>query len=131
VFTDLVVNNPDYEFSLCLIKYTSSTPASICINERNYLGYTDAQKKAVEVWLRNTESTQAPGSIWTTDAQNEYDSIATDLGSFVSTYCLQFITGSKSMDEWDAFVDEALSSFDVDRLTELSQEAVEAYLAKG
>jgi putative aldouronate transport system substrate-binding protein len=131
VFTDLVVNNPDYEFSLCLIKYTSSTPASICINERNYLGYTDAQKKAVEVWLRDTESTQAPGSIWTTDAQNEYDSIATDLGSFVSTYCLQFITGSKSMDEWDAFVDEALSSFDVDRLTELSQEAVEAYLAKG
>jgi putative aldouronate transport system substrate-binding protein len=131
VFTDLVVNNPDYEFSLCLIKYTSSTPASICINERNYLGYTDAQKKAVEVWLRNTESTQAPGSIWTTDAQNEYDSIATDLGSFVSTYCLQFITGSKSMDEWDAFVEEALSSFDVDRMTELSQEAVEAYLAKG
>jgi hypothetical protein len=35
------------------------------------------------------------------------------------------------MDEWDAFVDEALSSFDVDRMTELSQEAVEAYLAKG
>jgi putative aldouronate transport system substrate-binding protein len=130
VFTDVVLNNPDYAFGVALIKYTSASPASVCINERNNLGYNDAQMKALDLWVRDTDSIQAPGSIWDTDAQNEYSAIANDLGSFVSTNCLQFITGSKSMDDWDAFVEEALSSFDVDRMTELSQEAVEAYLAK-
>lgn len=132
VFTDLVTNNPDgYEFALCLIKYTSSTPSSICINERNYLGYTDAQVNAIDLWLRNTTSTQAPGAVWTTDAQTEYSSIASDVGSYVSTTCLQFITGGKSMDEWDSFIEDVQSSFDIERMTELYQEAVDTYMSIG
>ena len=130
VFTDLVTNNPDgYDFALCLIKYTSSTPCSICINERNYLGYTDAQVSAIDLWLRNTTSTQAPGAVWSVDAQTEYSGIASDVGSFVSTTCLQFITGGKSMDEWDSFIDQVNSSFDIDRMTELYQNAIDAYLS--
>jgi putative aldouronate transport system substrate-binding protein len=131
VLTDLVTNNPDMDFTLALIKYTSSTPASICINSRNYLGYTDAQVNAIDLWLRNTTSTQAPGAVWTVDAQTEYDSISSDLGSYVSTACLQFITGDKSMDEWDSFIDTVESNFDIDRMTELYQEAVDAYLSIG
>lgn len=132
VLTDLVTNNPDgYDFALALIKYTSSTPCSICINERNFLGYTDAQVAAIDLWLRNTDSTMAPGAVWTVDAQTEYSSIVSDLGSFVSTMCLQFITGEKSMDEWDSFIEEVTTSFDVDRMTELYQEAVDTYLALG
>ncbi len=132
VFTDLITNNPDgYDFALCLIKYTSSTPCSICINERNYLGYTDAQVSAIDLWLRNTTSTQAPGAVWSVDAQNEYSGISSDVGSFVSTTCLQFITGGKSMDEWDSFIDQVNSSFDIDRMTELYQDAIDAYLSIG
>lgn len=132
VLTDLVTNNPDgYDFALALIKYTSSTPCSICINERNFLGYTDAQVAAIDLWLRNTDSTMAPGAVWTVDAQTEYSSIVSDLGSFVSTMCLQFITGEKSMDEWDGFIEEVTSSFDVERMTELYQEAVDTYLSLG
>lgn len=132
VLTDLVTNNPDgYDFALALIKYTSSTPCSICINERNFLGYTDAQVAAIDLWLRNTDSTMAPGAVWTVDAQTEYSSIVSDLGSFVSTMCLQFITGEKSMDEWDGFIEEVTTSFDVDRMTELYQEAVDTYLSLG
>lgn len=132
VLTDLVTNNPDgYDFALALIKYTSSTPCSICINERNFLGYTDAQVAAIDLWLRNTDSAMAPGAVWTVDAQTEYSSIVSDLGSYVSTMCLQFITGEKSMDEWDSFIEEVTSSFDVERMTELYQEAVDTYLALG
>ncbi len=130
--TELVTNNPDgYDFALALIKYTSSTPCSICINERNFLGYTDAQVAAIDLWLRNTDSTEAPGAVWTVDAQNEYSSIVSDLGSFVSTMCLQFITGEKSMDEWDAFLEEVTTSFDIERMTELYQEAIDTYLSIG
>lgn len=126
--TELVTNNPEYDFTLALIKYTSSTPTSICINERNFLGYTEAQVKAIDLWIRNTTSVQAPGALWTVDAQTEYSTIANDLSTYVSGACLQFITGSRSMDEWDAFVEDAYASFDVERMTELYQEAVDAYL---
>lgn len=132
ILTELLTDNPDgYDFTLALIKYTSSTPCSICINERNFLGYTDAQVLALDLWMRNTTSTMAPGSLWTNDAQTEYSGIATDLGSYVSTICLQFITGERPMDEWDAFVEDVYDSFDIDRMTELSQEAIDAYLALG
>ena len=126
--TELVTNNPDYDFTLALIKYTSSTPTSICINERNFLGYTEAQVKAIDLWIRNTTSVQAPGALWTVDAQTEYSTIAADLSTFASGTCLQFITGAKPIDEWDAFIDEVYASFDVERMTELYQEAVDAYL---
>ena len=130
--TELVTNNPDgYDFTLALIKYTSSTPCSICINERNFLGYTDAQVKALDLWMRNTTSTMAPGAIWTVDDQTEYSGIATDLGSYVTTACLQFITGEKPMEEWDAFIEEITTSFDIERMTELYQNAIDAYLARG
>lgn len=129
--TELVTNNPEYDFTLALIKYTSSTPTSICINERNFLGYTDAQVKAIDLWIRNTTSAQPPGALWTVDAQNEYSTISTDLMTYASGTCLQFITGSKPMDEWDAFIDDVYASFDVDRMTELYQEAVDAYLNVG
>lgn len=130
--TELVTNNPDgYDFTLALIKYTSSTPCSICINERNFLGYTDAQVKALELWMRNTTSAMAPGAVWTVDDQTEYAGIMSDLGSYVSTICLQFITGEKSMDDWDSFVEETYASFDIERATELYQTAIDAYLTRG
>ena len=72
----------------------------------------------------------APGSVWEMDTQTEYSNIATDLNSFVTTNVLQFITGARPMSEWDAFVEEATTSFDVDRLKELADEAVANYLSK-
>ena len=95
------------------------------------MGYTDAQISAIDLWLRNTTSTQAPGAVWSVDAQTEYSGIASDVGSLVSTTCLQFITGGKSMDEWDSFIDQVNSSFDIDRMTELYQNAIDAYLSIG
>ncbi len=130
--TELVTNNPDgLEFSIALIKYTSSTPASVCINSRNYLGYTDAQMSALELWMRDSESMQAPGALWNADDQAEYDSISSDLTTYVTSQCLQFITGADSMDNWDSFIETITTSFDIDRMTELYQDAVDAYLALG
>ena len=127
--TELVTNYPEGKaFGLCLILYTSSTPSSIDIKARNNFGYTDAQVKALELWLRNTDSMMAPGSIWDVDAQTEYSTLATDLSSFVTTNVLQFITGAKPMSDWDAFVDDVLASFDIERMKELNDQAVEAYL---
>ena len=127
--TELVTNNPDLDFTAALIKYTCSTPASICINSRNYIGYTDEQIDALTLWLRTAPSEEAPGSLWSADAQTEYSNISSDMESFVATRCLEFIIGARPMSEWDSFVEEVLTSFDIDRLKELSEEAVARYIA--
>ncbi len=131
--TELVTNNPEGKaFGLALILYTSSTPCSIDIKERNNGGFNEAQVKALTLWHRDSEADPitAPGSVWEMDAQTEYSNIATDLNSFVTTNVLQFITGARAMSDWDAFVEEATTSFDVDRLKELADEAVANYLNK-
>ena len=131
--TELVTNNPEGKaFGLALILYTSSTPCSIDIKERNNGGYNEAQVKALTLWHRDNDAPRitAPGSLWDIDSQTEYSNIATDLTSYVTTNVLQFITGSKDMSQWDEFVKEATSSFDIERLKELSDNAVEAYLNK-
>ena len=130
--TELVTNNPDgYAFALALIKYTSSTPCSICINERNYLGYTDAQMLAIDVWMRDGTTLAVPGASWDADDETEYSTINNDVGSFVSTNVLQFIIGERSMDDWDSFIADVENNFDIERMTELYQNAVDVYMSIG
>ncbi len=129
--TELVTDNPDgLAFSQALIKYTSSTPSSITINERNYLGYTDAQVEAISAWRADGELYMNPGEDWTVDAQTEYNSLITDMNTYCDTEIVSFIIGNRSMDEWDSFIETLTSSFDIDRMQELAQEAVDNYLAK-
>ena len=54
--------------------------------------------------------------------------VLANLSSFVTTNVLPFITGAKPMSDWDAFVDDVLASFDIERMKELNDQAVEAYL---
>jgi putative aldouronate transport system substrate-binding protein len=129
--TELVTNNPDgLAFAQALIKYTSSTPSSVTINSRNYLGYSDAQVKAITDWIADGELYQAPGQNWDVDAQSEFNSLVTDMNTYADTELLSFITGNKSLDEWDSFIENLTSSFDIDRMKELSEEAIDSYLSK-
>ena len=131
VFTDLVLDNPDgLAFSQALIKYTSSTPCSVTINGRNYYGYTDEQIAAYTLWVADGELYQAPGQDWGVDEQTEYDGLITDMNTYADTEIMSFITGAKSMDEWDDFIETLTSSFDIDRMKELAEEAVQNYLDK-
>lgn len=132
--TDLVVNNPDgLNFAIAVIKYTSSSDfCSILDPVRNTLAYTDAQKASIDIWTRTAESHLAPGTDWSTDAQTEYAGSLSDVTSYCSTAVMQFVTGDRSMDQWDDFISELESSFgnEIDRCTELYQKAVDAYLGK-
>ncbi len=132
--SDLVINNPDgLNFAIAVIKYTSSSDfCSILDPVRNTLAYTDAQKESIDIWARTDESHLAPGTDWSNDAQTEYAGSLSDVTSYCSTAVMQFVTGDRSMEQWDAFISELENSFgdEIDRCTELYQEAVDSYLGK-
>ncbi|MBQ9268564.1 MAG: extracellular solute-binding protein [Oscillospiraceae bacterium] len=131
VFTDLLLNNPDgLDFTIALIKYTSSSPTSVNINARNYMGFSQEQIDACSLWLHDADvSLSIPGSVWDMDAQTEYNGIYTDVSSMVATYCLQFITGERDMSEWDTMIAD-VNTFDIDRMVELYQTAVDDFLSR-
>lgn len=130
-FTDLLLENPDgLDFTIALIKYTASTPTSVNINSRNYMGFSQEQIDACSLWLHDADvSLSIPGSVWDLDAQTEYNEIYSDVASLTATYALQFITGERDMADWDSFIAD-VNTFDIDRMVELNQEAVDAFLSR-
>lgn len=127
--TEMVTNPDDMAFAQALIKYTSSTPCSINVTSRNFVGYNEAQMEALTVWKATGTRERAEGSVWDTDDQVEYKNLFSDLSTYVSTYCLQFITGERSLDDWDEFT-AGFSTFDIARMIELQQNALDNYLNK-
>ncbi len=62
------------------------------------------------------------------DSQDEYDAIMGAVATYAEEEMLKFFTGAKSMDEYDQFV-ETLKSMNIERATELQNEAYEKYAA--
>ena len=65
----------------------------------------------------------------TADESMEYAQIMTDVLTYLSENIVKFITGQKSMDEYDSMLAE-LKSMGVDRATEIQQAALNRFYAR-
>ena len=65
---------------------------------------------------------------WTAEEEETHDRIMTDLETYIDENIATFIKGTKSMDEYDAFV-EMLEAFGISELQELYQTRYERQLA--
>lgn len=68
-----------------------------------------------------------PSSMTNTDAENtEFVAMYTDIQTLANENTVKFITGEKSLDEWDDFVAQ-LKSYGIERCIELKQAALDRY----
>ena len=65
----------------------------------------------------------------TDDENSEYVALYTDIETLVNENTVKFITGEKSLDEFEAFV-EMLHTYNIDRCIELKQAALDRYNAR-
>ena len=65
----------------------------------------------------------------TDDENSEYVALYTDIETLVNENTVKFITGEKSLDEFDEFV-EMLHTYNIDRCIELKQAALDRYNAR-
>ena len=84
----------------------------------------------MEDWGAAGTDYRFPGPATMSAEENqEYSRIFTDLQTYVKESVLAFITGEKSMDEYDAFI-ETIKEYNIDRCIELKQAALDRYYAR-
>jgi len=130
VYTDLILNNPDGMPSfVATFRYTSlvGTPYYNTTERKIASFTTDAEKECFDVWITGHTAEAIYQGKMTVEESEEYNALATDIATAVSEQCLQFVTGQKSLDEYDQFVAD-MEGMGLPRMTELKQAAYDRYL---
>lgn len=130
--TELVTNNPD-GLSLMDTQFMYTTDSVCRINDitKSRSTYTEAGQAARDVWDYNRDdaNTYPSSAALTADEADEHSAIYSDINTYLQENIAQFITGAKSMDQWDAFVEE-LYNMGIEDCIALKQDAYDRYLAR-
>jgi len=113
--------------------YVRATGSGPFIQDPGYiLQYyeTQQQKDALARWsAQEQKSTKMPAIVHTTDEATEVTEIMADIKTYIAEEQFKFISGSKSFDEFDAFIDQ-IKSMDIDRAIEIKQGALDRFNAR-
>lgn len=132
-FTDFVLHNPDglsIEKALSIYAGCNNKPFLV---QKDYMlgGYAyDVQKKSLEVWATPDATIKAmPPQTMTEEEVAEYNSIMTDIQTYVDEYKLKFILGTESLDNFPQFV-ENIKNMGIERAIEIRQAEYDRYLER-
>lgn len=136
VYTDLILNNPDgLSITDALGRYTRAPYTCVgLIDPRYYEQYyiRQQEKDAFILWnqySKNAINTTFPPATNTTEEAEELAVITAALDTYVTEECTKFILGTRSLDEFDSYVEE-LKSMQVERAIELKQAAYDRYMGQ-
>ena len=128
-YTDVILNDPNMPSFVAAFLHTSlvGTPY-YNTTERKLASYTtEAELECIDIWKTGRTGTNTFQGKNTSEESQEYTQIAGDIGTAASEQSLRFVTGERSLDEYDAFIED-LERMGLDRLRELRQAAYDRYL---
>jgi len=134
VFTDVMLNNPNYSYSMCLNIYTCDMQTQVPYvldsrketsnyNEDQWASYYTSGENADGDYMLPAYMAMTP------EESTEYAAIYSDIETYMDENISKFVTGDKTLEEFDDFV-STLKQMNVDRCTELQQAAYDRYMAK-
>lgn len=132
-WTDFMTNNPDFDYEIGRQRYTANVLQGAWETNMEKLQYdNDYVQQAWKAWSEETDNTDLPSKFMTqtTDEAREISQLRTQIDTYGDENVFAFITGERSLDEFDSFVEE-LKGLGTDRLCELYQAAYDRYLARG
>ena len=130
---DLVLNNPD-GLPVIMTEYVytnneaSDVPGRLYM-AKNLANYDEKALEARQLWLDSYGASDwvIPRAVTlNTEEQEIYNSIFGDILTYFQEMNLSFVTGEKSLDEFDAYRDK-LVSLGMDKVVELYQAAYDRY----
>lgn len=129
-FTEFVLHNPDglsIEKALSIYAGCNNKPFLV---EKDYMlgGYAyDVQKKSLEIWeTSNASRRNLPPSSMTEAETAEYNSIMTEIDTYVNEYKLKFILGTEPLENYPQFV-ENIKNMNIERAIEIRQAEYDRY----
>ena len=132
--TDLVLNNPDYSYGAAMNIFVCDrmTPAPFVIDEaRVRANYVEDQINAINVWNNSNDglyNMPRAGVNLTTEESSEYNTLYSDIETYMDENVVKFIVGDKSLDEFDAYV-STLMDMGMEDCIAIEQAAYDRYLA--
>ena len=128
-YTDVILNDPNMPSFVAAFLHTSlvGTPY-FNTTERKMASYTtEAELECIEIWKTGRTGTNTIQGKNTSEESQEYNQIAGDIGTAAAEQSLRFVTGERSLDEYDSFIAD-LERMGLGRMQELRQAAYDRYL---
>lgn len=132
--TDLVLNNPTYSYGAAMNIFVCDrmTPAAFVIDEaRVRADYIEDQLNAIEIWNNCNDglyNMPRAGVNLSIDESEEYNTLYSDIETYMDENIIKFVVGDKDLAEFDAFVD-TLYEMGIEDCTAIYQAAYDRYLA--
>lgn len=128
-YTQLIYANPDHSMRETQVMYTLTVGPFVEVETRGDLAYSEKAIEARDIWGSNIDDAYSMPSVeLSADQATEFAGIMGDLMTYASGKITEFIIGTDSLDNWDAYV-ENLKGFNLDRVTEIYQEVYDGYMA--
>ena len=128
-YTDVIMNPGDMPVFVATFLHTSlvGTPYYNTTERKIASFTTEAERECIDVWLTGRTGENLYHGKLTMDESEEYNRTVSDIATAASEQSLRFVTGDRSLDEYDAFIED-LRAMGLDRLTEIKQAAYDRYL---
>lgn len=129
-FTELITNNPDgYPSFVAQSLYTGfvGTPMVLTKEARMAACTTESERESFDIWSSNRTDKLVYYGQLTTEENEAYWEVVQDLNTFAESERLKFVTGARSLDEFDDYVAE-MESMGLNTALELKEQAYERYL---
>lgn len=131
--TELVTNNPDYTYNLALNIFTCDrqTPVPFVIDEQKARNdYSEDQLNTIAVWNEATDglyNIPRQGVNMTIDEKEDYNTIFSDIDTYMDESISKFVVGDTPLSEFDTFV-EKLKTMGIEDCIALEQTAYDRYV---
>ena len=133
VFTDLILHNSDgLTFYQALKNYTlpPGLPSAYIDWKRELQCVPPSSAVMCDVWASTDTSYMLPVGInFTSEERTRLSKIMADINSCMQEYTTNFITGIKSLDQYEEYLN-ALKKSNIDEAVQIYQNAYDRYLAK-
>lgn len=130
--TDLILNNPDgLNEQQAKAYYIAGVGLTSAVKEYQKVAYDEGVVKGFTSWTENLDYAYYLPETLAVSSEDayEYNSMYTDISTYVSEMTLKFITGDESLDEYDAYINQ-LTTMGIEDCIEIMQRAYDNYLSK-
>jgi putative aldouronate transport system substrate-binding protein len=130
-FTDLINNNPDYDYRTAIFLYVMDSGPTVVDPLRGTATYTQEQLDSWSLWTdANLDYSHViPSKVSLMAEDTEYNDTISDIETFMDTMTVGYVTGANSFDNYESDFVEKIEAMNIDRCIELYQEAYDAYKA--
>ena len=131
VFSELITNNPDFDYRTALFLNVIDAGPFLVDPTRGTATYTQEQLDSWSDWTdANLDYSHViPNRVILRAQDSEYSSIMSDIETFMDEMTVKYITGEYSFDTYETDFVEALKAMNAERIVELYQAAYDYYYA--